>query len=215
MRSGTGPVARLFFALFRGLTVVWLAAAHAIGAAARGIGRSARELEPEHRRDGAGLFVMGLSVVVAAAVWFEVPGGVMEFFPAAVVGTVGKVGWLVPIALVWAGWRIMRDPVGSGPAGRQAIGWSALVLGALGIVHVAAGNPQPVSGDTSPLREGGGAIGYVVASLLLDLLRSTYVVVPLLLMISCFGILVVTATPLYRVPEKLAHLRDTALGRDR
>ncbi len=213
MRSGTGPVARFFFTLFRGLTVVWLAVAHAIGAAARGIGRSARDLEPEHRRDGAGLFVMGLSVIVAAAVWFEVPGGVMEFFRAAVVGTVGKVGWLVPIALVWAGWRVMRDPIGSGPPGRQAIGWSALVLGVLGIVHVAAGNPQPVAGDTTPLREGGGAVGYVVASLLLDLLRSSYVVVPLLLLVSFFGVLVVTATPLYEVPRKFAALRDAALGR--
>jgi S-DNA-T family DNA segregation ATPase FtsK/SpoIIIE len=154
-----------------------------------------------------------VAVVVAASVWFEATGGVMEFTRAAVVGTVGKVGWLVPLALVWSGWRTMRDPVGNGPVGRQAVGWVALTLGVLGIVHVAAGNPQPVAGDTSPLRDGGGAIGYVVSSLLLDLLRTSGVVVPVLLLISVFGVLVITATPLYRVPEKLAVLRDTALGR--
>ncbi len=199
--------------VLRGLGALWLAAAHAVGAAARGLGRTARELDPEHRRDGAGLFLFAVAVVVASSVWFEATGGIMEFARAAVVGTVGKVGWLVPLALVWSAWRIMRDPVGNGPAGRQAVGWVALSLGALGIVHIAAGNPQPVAGDTSPLREGGGAIGYVVSSLLMDLLRTTGVVVPVLLLIAVFGVLVITATPLYRVPEKLAVLRDTALGR--
>ncbi len=213
MRSGTGPVARTFQALFRGLALVWLGIAHALGAGARGVGRSARDLEPEHRRDGAGLALVATAVVVSAAVWFEVPGGVMDLARTAVTGTVGKVGWLVPLALVWAGWRLMRDPVGNGPAGRQAIGWSALALGSLGIVHIAADNPQPVAGDTSPLREGGGAVGYVVASLLLDLLQSAYVVVPVLLLVAFFGVLVVTATPVYKVPEKLRGLRDSALGR--
>ena len=188
--------------------------AHAAGAGARGLGRTARDLEPEHRRDGAGLFLLGVAFVVAASVWFEATGGVMEFSRAAVVGTVGKVGWLVPLALAWSAWRIMRDPVGNGPAGRQAVGWVAFSLGVLGIVHLSAGDPQPLAGDTSPLRDGGGAIGYVVSSLLMDLLRSPGVVVPVLLLISVFGVLVITATPLYRVPEKLAVLRDAALGRD-
>ncbi len=214
MRSGTGPVARAGQALLRGLAAVWLGIAHALGAGARGLGRSARELEPEHRRDGAGLSLVAVALVVAAAVWFEVPGGVMDLARTAVTGTVGKVGWLVPLALVWSGWRLMRDPVGNGPAGRQAIGWSALALGSLGIVHVAADNPQPVAGDTSPLREGGGAVGYVVASLLLDLLRSSFVVVPVLLLVAFFGLLVVTSTPVYKVPEKLRGLRDAALGRE-
>ena len=213
VRTGTGPVARFFLVVLRALGALWLAAAHGVGAAARGLGRTARELEPEHRRDGAGLFLFAVAVVVASSVWFEATGGIMEFARAAVVGTVGKVGWLVPLALTWSAWRIMRDPVGNGPVGRQAVGWVALSLGALGIVHIAAGNPQPVAGDTSPLREGGGAIGYVVSSLLMDLLRTTGVVVPVLLLIAVFGVLVITATPLYRVPEKLAVLRDTALGR--
>ncbi len=200
--------------VLRGLTAIWLAAAHAVGAAARGLGRTARDLEPEHRRDGAGLLLFAVAVVVAASVWFEATGGVMELARAVVVGTVGKVGWLVPLALVWSAWRIMRDPVGNGPAGRQAVGWVAFSLGVLGVVHLAAGDPQPVAGDTSPLRDGGGAIGYVVSSLLMDLLRSVGVVIPVLLLVSVFGVLVITATPLYRVPEKLAALRDTALGRD-
>jgi S-DNA-T family DNA segregation ATPase FtsK/SpoIIIE len=187
--------------------------AHGIGAVARGIGHGARDLDPEHRRDGVGLFIFALALVSAAAVWFQLGGPLMGGVRVAVTGCVGKVGWLLPLMLVVLGWRNLRNPVHNGPAGRQVVGWSALGLGLLGIVHIAEGNPQPVSGDAGPLREGGGAVGYVISSLLLDLLRTPYVVVPVLLLLSFFGVLVITATPLYKLPSRLAETRDRALGR--
>ncbi|WP_182526575.1 FtsK/SpoIIIE family DNA translocase [Nocardioides dongkuii] len=214
VRSGPGPVFLLFSALFRGVAAVWLAVAHAVGAAARGIGRTARDLDPAHRRDGAGLLLFGLALVVAAAVWFQLGGDVMEVTRTAVAGTVGKVGWFVPLVLVWTGWRTLRDPDLGGPVGRQVIGWSALGFGVLGIVHIANGSPEPVNGDASSLQDAGGAIGFVVSSLLIDLLRTPYVVVPLLALVGFFGILVITATPLYQVPARLADLSDRLLGRD-
>ncbi len=204
---------RGFTALGRGVAAIWLAVAHAVGATTRRIGRTARDLEPEHRRDGVGLFLFGLAVVTAAAVWWELPGGLMQAVHTVVTGSFGKVGWLVPLMLVWIGWRTLRDPETNGPAGRQVVGWVALGFGVLGVVHIAAGNPQPVAGDASDLQSGGGAVGYVVSSLLLDLLRTPYVVVPLLLLLSAFGILVITATPVYQVPVKLRSLRDRLLGR--
>lgn len=213
MRSGRGPVARFFDAIFRGVATIWLAVAHAIGGLARSIGRSARDLDPEHRRDGVGLLILAVAVVTAAAVWFQLGGDLMGAVRVAVTGTVGKVGWLVPLALVVAAWRNLRDPVQNGPAGRQVVGWMSLALGVLGVVHIANGSPQPVAGDAGPLREGGGAIGYVVSSLLLDLLRSPAVVVPVLVLLAFFGVLVITGTPLYKVPARLAEARDRALGR--
>jgi S-DNA-T family DNA segregation ATPase FtsK/SpoIIIE len=108
---------------------------------------------------------------------------------------------------------MMRDPERAGPAGRQAVGWVALAFGLLGTVHIAAGNPAPVNGDSSDLQDAGGAVGYVVSSLLLDLLRTSYVVVPVLLLLAFFGILVITATPVYQVPVKLRAFRDRMLGR--
>ena len=116
----------------------------------------------------------------------------------------------MPLLLLFIGLRNMRDPERNGPAGRQLIGWAALAFGVLGIVHIAAGNPQPALGDASPLQQGGGAVGYVVSSLLLDLLRTPYVVVPLLALLAFFGVLVITATPVYQVPARLAALRDRA-----
>jgi S-DNA-T family DNA segregation ATPase FtsK/SpoIIIE len=213
VRSGQGPVARTFGALGRGVAALWLGLAHAVGAVARSIGRSARDLDPEHRRDGVGLFLFGLAMVVAAAVWWQLPGGLMDLARSLTSGAVGKVGWFVPLFLVYAGWRTLRDPERNGPAGRQVIGWAAFTLGLLGIVHIANGNPQPVLGDATNLQEAGGAVGYVTSSLLLDLMQTAYVVVPLLALLAVFGVLIITATPVYQIPVKLAAVRDKALGR--
>ncbi|MCW2739062.1 MAG: cell division protein FtsK [Nocardioides sp.] len=213
MRNGQGPVSQAFGAIGRGIAAVWLGIAHGLGAVARSIGRSARDLDPEHRRDGVGLFLVGLATVAAAAVWWQLPGGVMEFARSVTAGAVGKVGWLVPLFLASAGWRTLRDPERNGPAGRQVIGWTAFGLGLLGIVHIANGNPQPVLGDATNLQEAGGAVGYVTSSLLLDLMQTSYVVVPLLALLAVFGILIITATPVYQIPARLGALRDKALGR--
>jgi S-DNA-T family DNA segregation ATPase FtsK/SpoIIIE len=213
VRSGPGPVSRAFAALGHALVAAWMGIAHALGATARSIGRTARDLDPEHRRDGVGLVLVALAVITAAAVWWELPGAIMDVARTIVSGSVGKVGWLVPLMLVLIGWRNMRDPEHNGPAGRQVVGWASLAFGVLGIVHIAAGNPQPALGDTTSLRTAGGAVGYVISSLLLDLLRTSYVVVPLLGLLSVFGVLVITATPVYQVPTRLAEARDRLLGR--
>ncbi|GAB2753426.1 FtsK/SpoIIIE family DNA translocase [Nocardioides pakistanensis] len=213
VRNGPGPIATLFAALGRGIAAAWLGLAHAIGATVRHIGHTARDLDPEHRRDGAGLFLIGLAVVVAAAVWWQLPGGIGDFTRTVVNGSVGLLGWFVPLLLVFVAVRNLRDPERNGPMGRQVIGWAALLFGVLGLVHIANGMPEPKLGDTSGLQQAGGALGFVIASLLMDLLRSTLVVVPLLVLLAAFGLLVITATPVYQIPTRLAAARDRLLGR--
>jgi S-DNA-T family DNA segregation ATPase FtsK/SpoIIIE len=213
VRSGPGPVARGFRGVGHGVAAVWLGGAHLVGAGVRKVGHTARELEPEHRRDGAGLFLIALAVVVAASVWWQLPGAVPSATRAVVAGSVGLVAWFVPFLLCYVAWRNLRDPDRNGPAGRQVVGWAALLLGTLGLVHIANGSPTPKLGDTGPLQEAGGALGFVVAKLLTDLLQSTYVVVPLLVLLALFGLLVVTATPVYQVPARVREVRDRLLGR--
>ena len=213
VRNGQGPVFRLFAAIARLLVTGWLGIAHSIGAGVRRIGHTAGELEPEHRRDGAGLFLVGIALVVAAAVWWQLPGAIGNFTRTVVAGSVGLLAWFVPLMLCFVAWRNLRDPDANGPAGRQVVGWTALLFGVLGIVHIANGSPAPKLGDTTALQQAGGAIGFVVSKLLLDLLQSAYVVVPLLSLLSLFGLLVVTATPVYQVPARLRELGERIMGR--
>ncbi len=213
VRNGPGPIALLFAALGRGVAAIWLGIAHTVGATVRHIGHTARELDPEHRRDGAGLFMIGLALVVAASVWWQLPGGVGDFTRTVVNGSVGLLGWFVPLLLVFVAVRNLRNPESNGPAGRQVIGWAALLFGVLGLVHISNGMPEPRLGDTAELQQAGGALGFVIASLFMDLLRSTYVVVPLLVLLAVFGVLVITGTPVYQIPTRLAAARDRMLGR--
>ncbi len=211
MRNGPGPIYRFFLAVWRAVSSFWTGVAHGIGATVRRIGHTARELEPEHRRDGVGLALMALAVVVAASVWWQLPGDVGHVTRTVVNGSLGLLGWFVPLLLVGVGAATMRNPESAGPVGRQVIGWTSLVFGLLGLMHIANGRPE--GADTEALMDAGGAIGFVVGSLALDLLKSVYVVVPIFVLLVVFGLLVVTATPVYLIPTRLAALRDRLMGR--
>ena len=189
-----------------------MAAARVIGAIVRRVGSTARDLQPEQRRDGRGLALVALAIVVGAAEWWRLPGAVGDALRAAVEGSVGIAAYAVPLLLLLAAWRIMRKPQLDAPAGRPVIGWTALALGVLGLIHLHHGLPRPADGQEA-MREAGGAIGYVGSALVADLFRSTLLAVPLLVLLALFGLLVVTATPVYAIPARLRQLVDTLLGR--
>lgn len=211
-RTGPGPVAVVVGGIARAVTAIWLGIAGAIGAVARSIGHSAAELEPEQRRDGVGFAIIAFAIVVAASVWWQVPGTVADGVRAAATGSVGLLAWAVPIVLAVIAWRTLRHPDRNGPVGRQVIGWSAMSGGVLGLVHLAHGVPRPGT-DMPAVRDAGGAVGFLFSAIPVDLLRSPFAVAPILVLLVVFGLLVVTATPLHAVPTRLQELRDRALGR--
>ncbi len=75
----------------------------------------------------------------------------------------GQLAWAAPLLLAAAAWRILRHPEHNAPAGRNAIGWAALLLGACGVVHVLAGTPLASEGSAA-LRSGGGWLGFLAAA---------------------------------------------------
>ncbi len=185
---------------------LWLGIAHLVGAVVRRIGSTAGELEPEHRRDGIGLSLVGLAVVVAAAEWWHLSGGVGDAIRSVVEGSVGLAADAIPPLLVLAAWRTMRRPSPERAAGRLVIGWVALSLGVLGLIHIDHGLPRP-SGGEAAMRAAGGAVGYIGSALIADLFRSTVVAIPLLVLLAVFGMLVVSGTPVYQIPARFASLR--------
>jgi S-DNA-T family DNA segregation ATPase FtsK/SpoIIIE len=199
----------------RGLRAVWLGVAHLIGALVRALGSTARDLDPEHRRDGLGLSLIGVAVVVGAAEWWRLPGSVGDGVRAAIEGSVGIAAYAVPLVLVGVALKTLRKPAVDAPKGRPIIGWTAVTLGVLGLIHIQHGLPRPRgdAGGYDGMREAGGAIGYVSSALLTDLFRTTTLAVPLLALLTVFGLLVVTATPVYKIPGRLRAARDWMLGR--
>ena len=202
-------------ALGRGTTAFWLGIAHLLGAIVRRIGTTARGLEPEQRKDGLGLALIGLAIIVGAAVWWRLDNPVTEAVRALVEGAVGIAAWGMPLLLLVCAWLAMRKPRLEGPSGRPLIGWAATSLGALGLIHIQHGlpRPSPSDGGIDAMREAGGAIGYVSSALISDLFRSTAIAIPLLVLLTIFGLLVVTATPVYQIPSRVRGIVDKLLGR--
>nr|WP_294696472.1 DNA translocase FtsK [uncultured Friedmanniella sp.] len=209
-RAKAAPPRRSFLEqLGRGLAAIWLGLAHALGAAVRKVGSGARDMDPALRRDGAGLLLVGAAVVVAAEFWWGLPDPVGHLVHVGVAGVVGTLAYAAPILLALMAWRTLRHPDRNGPGGRQAVGWSALLLGLLGLVNIAHGLPRTDAPER--LREAGGIVGYISSSLLSDLL-SVYVAVPLLALLTLFGLLVVVGIPLHEIPERARSAR-AALAR--
>ena len=184
--------------------------ASATGSVARKVGASGRDLEPEHRRDGLGLLLIALAVVVAAREWWGMTGAVGTVVHAVVAGTFGKIGYAVPIVLLLFGIRMLRAPKDDPATSRAAVGTTALAFAACGLAHVAAGIPTPPEGADG-MRAAGGIIGFLASSPL-EAAVSVYGTVPLLLLLGLFGVLVITATPLHQVPERLRDTLDRLTG---
>ena len=53
---------------------LWRGCARALGGLARSMGGDAQAKDPEVRRDGVGLGLFGLALLVAAGFWLTIPG---------------------------------------------------------------------------------------------------------------------------------------------
>jgi DNA segregation ATPase FtsK/SpoIIIE, S-DNA-T family len=162
------------------------------------------DVDPALRRDGIGLFLLGSAIVVGAAVWWGLPGVVGHAIFIGVASTIGRLCYLAPLLLALMAWRTLRHPDRNGPLGRQLIGWSAIMLGLLGLINIARGLPR--TNEPERLRNAGGIIGYISSSLLSDLL-TVYVAVPLLILLLLFGVLVVVGVPLHQIPDRVRAAR--------
>ncbi|MET7369661.1 DNA translocase FtsK [Streptomyces sp. NPDC005566] len=200
--SPTGGVYRLVRAL-------WLGTAHGVGAVFRSIGRGAKGLDPAHRKDGLALLLLGLALIVAAGTWSHLQGPVGDLVEMLVTGAFGRLDLLVPILLGAVAVRLILYPEKPEANGRIVIGLSALVVGVLGQVHIACGSPGREDG-TGAMQDAGGLIGWA-ASKPLVFTMGEVLAVPLLLLLTVFGLLVVTATPVNAIPQRL-RLLGSKLG---
>ncbi|MFD8129283.1 DNA translocase FtsK [Streptomyces mirabilis] len=187
--------------VYKLVRAVWLGLAHAVGAMFRGIGRGAKGLDPAHRKDGLALLLIGIALIVAAGTWSNLHGPVGDLVEMLVTGAFGRLDLLVPILLAVIAARFILHPEKPEANGRIVIGLSALVIGVLGQVHIACGAPARSDGMQA-IRDAGGLIGWA-ASTPLTYMMGDVLAVPLLVLLTIFGLLVVTATPVNAIPQRL------------
>ena len=187
--------------IYRLVRAVWLGVAHAVGAVFRGIGQGAKNLDPAHRKDGVALLLLAIALIVAAGTCADLKGPVGDLVEILVTGAFGRLDLLVPILLAVIAVRFIRHPEKPEANGRIVIGLSALVIGVLGQVHIACGSPARGDGMQA-IRDAGGLIGWGMATPL-SYAMGDVLAVPLLVLLTVFGLLVVTATPVNAIPQRL------------
>ncbi|MDR2379382.1 MAG: DNA translocase FtsK, partial [Bifidobacteriaceae bacterium] len=180
---------------------VWLGLAHSVGAGARRFGRDARGLPPEHRRDGAALALICLALVVAAQTWFHLSGAAGGVIEWAVAGSLGVLGKALPVVLVYLAVRLMRHPEKGEDNGRISIGFTTLIVALAALIQIGCHLPSPSDG-WDRIRAAGGAVGLIGTAL--AALVTPAIAFVIFLVLAFFGLLVLTKTPVVRIPRRIA-----------
>ncbi len=170
--------------------------AKGLGHGVRGLGGGDHDkVSPPHRRDGLGLVLLGVAIVVAGAVWFGAAGPVGEWIDTGLRTVMGTPGAILPLLL--AGWGILlmaREPRPDVHS-RWLVGATVTGLGVLGLWHLAAGAPA----DPDGVRSGAGVLGRIVGGTV-EAGLSVFVAVPLLALVVAFGVLVIVGRPAREIP---------------
>jgi S-DNA-T family DNA segregation ATPase FtsK/SpoIIIE len=187
-----------------------MAIAHGVGWIVRGMGSQAAKatnLDQEHRRDGAGLLLIGLSILLAVSIWADSAGPLGAWVATTSRLFVGAVSAALPILCFISGVRMMRSEPDPGQRGRSIVGWTAFFASSTGLLEI---TQHPID-IVDRQYFAGGVLGMGVGEL--EKAVTARVAVPLLILLFCFAVLVITATPINKIPQRLARVRDLFVGK--
>ncbi|MET8757000.1 DNA translocase FtsK [Lentzea sp. NPDC004782] len=182
------------------ISAVWGGIGRGVGTVVRGI-TGTKGLDPEHRRDGIGLFLIALAFITGAGVWWQAGGPVGQWVDVAVRSSVGFPAVIVPVVLLGIGVTLMRTDAKPEERFRLVVGGVLIGIGVLGMFHLIGGLPM----DPLARRDAGGALGYLAGGFLAQGL-TPWVAGPLLVLIFAFGLLCVLHWPVREVPQRLRAL---------
>ena len=171
--------------------------------------RSGRALSP-HKGDIQGVFLVLLAVVMALGIWFE-DGGRLGAFMALLFGNLfGYGAYAVPLLVAGLALALFWRPAAKDDmvAGRVTIGLLAVLVGGLGLLHLARGAP-PADSAPAVLQDSGGLVGAVIAAPLARLL-STWGAGTLFAALLFLGTLISTRTSVAAVGRGIASLGRVA-----
>ncbi|NAZ17115.1 DNA translocase FtsK [Glutamicibacter soli] len=192
---------------------VWMGIARIFGGAFRRIGGTVKP-EYELRRDGTGLFLTLMAIVVAIIEWWGLrdAGWFGTGVHAVVGGTLGFMAVLLPIILFVGAFRLFRYPEAVTENNRIGIGLLIMTLSGSSIASLANGSPA-VSEDFDVLWNAGGMAGSILGTPL-GLLISVPGAMAVFIFLVFMSLLIVTATPITQIPTRIRAGYNRLLGQD-
>jgi len=163
----------------------------------------------ERRIDVLSVFLIALGVLSALGIYLSAAGPLGEVLNGMARGMFGIAGYLLPVALIAVGITSVIQKDESPDAGRLTIGLIVFAAGALTLLHIGFGSPDPFI-SSREVWPAGGWFGWAVATPLV-LIASTWGAGVVAVAVSVLGVLITTKTPLATV---FAALRrgGTAVG---
>ncbi|HEX5878073.1 MAG TPA: DNA translocase FtsK 4TM domain-containing protein [Actinomycetota bacterium] len=172
------------------------------------VGQSSRKALSPHKGDIQGVFLVLLAVVMALGIWFEDGGRLGAFMALLFRNLFGYGAYAVPLLVAGLALALFWRPSTKDDmvAGRVTIGLLAMLVGGLGLLHLARGAP-PADSAPAVLQDSGGLAGAIVAAPLARLL-STWGAGALFACVLFLGTLISTRTSVAAVARGI-----TSMGR--
>lgn len=197
----------------RAVTGFWAAVATPFGGAVRKMGPDVAIPVPQ-RRDGTGFFVLLVALVVAWTFWWAPATDpiVSSVIFHIVAGSFGWFSILLPLVLGIIAVRFFRFPQAHRANGRIFFGLLFATIAGSGISQLVFDNPSMGAAMDDKLTSG-GVLGYLVVDPLASLITPVPVWV-LMILIAFFALLVITATPVGRIPARIVGSYRWLTGQD-
>jgi S-DNA-T family DNA segregation ATPase FtsK/SpoIIIE len=170
------------------------------------VGQSSRKALSPHKGDIQGVFLALLAVIMGLGIWFEDGGRLGGFFALLFRGLFGYGAYAVPLLVAGLALALFWRPATKDDmvAGRVTIGLLAVLVGGLGLLHLARGAP-PADSTPAVLQDSGGLVGAIIATPLARLL-STWGAATLFAGVLFLGTLISTRTSVAAVGRGIASM---------
>ena len=197
----------------RAILGFWMGIARVVGGAFRKIGRNVRP-DYEVRRDGTGLFLTLIAILVAIVEWWGLRdvGWFGRGVHAVAGGSLGFMAVMLPPILLIGAARLFRYPQNDAANNRIGIGLLVMTLSGAAVANLAAGAPA-VSSDFETLWTSGGMSGAILGPPLASLITVPGAMAVFIFLLF-MSLLIVTATPITQIPTRIRGGYNRLLGQD-
>ena len=210
-KATPAPIEHDFPLPVRMVRAAWMGIARVIAGAFRKIGR---DVHPpyEVRRDGTGLFLVLIAIIIASVEWWGLRGvGWYGTFVHSVAGgTFGFMATLMPPILLIGAIRLFRWPEEHRANNRVGIGLALASIAGSGICHVAGGLPG-IAAPFNELWAAGGMLGALATVPLAGLITVPGALVAMIAL-ALLSLMILTATPFRHIPARLREGYEKLMG---
>ncbi|MGA7207171.1 MAG: DNA translocase FtsK, partial [Specibacter sp.] len=188
---------------------IWQGLGHLVGGALRRMGTDVSDIPAHDRRDGSGLFFILLATIIATFEWWGLDGPLANAVHGVFQGTFGWFAAMLPPMLLIFSILVFRQPTNIRSNNRVAIGFTAMILSGCALAHVAGGMPSATDGFDR-VSAAGGMVGLIAAGPFN--FAAPVLPVAIFSILAFFSLLILTATPIRHIPDRLRGLYEMLVG---